>query len=80
MVKHFVEIDPRVFLDGTRTARRIVQLTGPGTRKKPGISLESPCAYAGPKTTSHTTGAPERLTKKSAWLGGQGDPRTPCHA
>ena len=39
MVERFVEIDARVFLDGTLTSRRVFQLTGPGTRIFTGISL-----------------------------------------
>ena len=42
MVERFVEIDARVFLDGTLTSCRVFQLTGPGTRKNlgfPGISM-----------------------------------------
>ena len=35
MVERFVEIDARVFLDGTLTSRRVFQLTGPGTRVFP---------------------------------------------
>ena len=30
MVERFVEIDVRVFLDGTLTSRRVFQLMGPG--------------------------------------------------
>ena len=41
MFERFVEIDARVFLDGTLTSRRVFQLTGPGTRVFPGISLRS---------------------------------------
>ena len=37
MVERFVEIDARVFLDGTLTSRRVFQLTGPGTRKTLGF-------------------------------------------
>ena len=37
MVERFVEIDARVFLDGTLTSRRVFQLTGPGTRKNLGF-------------------------------------------
>ena len=33
MVERFVEIDARVFLDGTLTSRRGFQSTGPSTRK-----------------------------------------------
>ena len=33
MIERFVEIDARVFLDGTLTSRRVFQLTGPGTQK-----------------------------------------------
>ena len=39
MVERFVEIDTRVFLDGTLTSRRVFQLTGPGTRENLGISI-----------------------------------------
>ena len=38
MVERFVEIDARVFLDGTLTSRRVFQLTGPGTRAFPRCS------------------------------------------
>ena len=38
MVERFVEIDARVFLDGTLTSRRVFQLTGPGTRVFPRYS------------------------------------------
>ena len=38
MVERFVEIDARVFLDGTLTSRRGFQLTGPGTRVFPRYS------------------------------------------
>ena len=38
MVERFVEIDARVFLDGTLTSRRVFQLTGPGTRVSPRYS------------------------------------------
>ena len=37
MVERFVEIDARVFLDGTLTSRRVFQLTGPGTRENLGF-------------------------------------------
>ena len=37
MVERFVEIDARVFLDGTLTSRRGFQLTGPGTRENLGF-------------------------------------------
>ena len=37
MFERFVEIDARVFLDGTLTSRRVFQLTGPGTRKTLGF-------------------------------------------
>jgi hypothetical protein len=58
MVERFVEIDVRVFLDGTLTSRRVFQLTGPGTRKNLGfpgnlrvfteglIAIASPCRCA----------------------------------
>ena len=38
MVERVVEIDARVFLDGTLTSRRVFQLTGPGTRGFPRYS------------------------------------------
>ena len=38
MVERVVEIDARVFLDGTLTSRRVFQLTGPGTRVSPRYS------------------------------------------
>ena len=38
MVERLVEIDARDFLDGTLTSRRVVQLTGPGTRVSPRYS------------------------------------------
>ena len=41
MVERAVEIDARVFLEGTLTSRRGFQLTGPGTRGFPEISLRS---------------------------------------
>ena len=37
MVERFVEIDTRVFLEGTLTSRRGFQLTGPGTRENLGF-------------------------------------------
>ena len=37
MVERFVEIDARVFLDGTLTSLRVFQLTGPGTRENLGF-------------------------------------------
>ena len=37
MFERFVEIDARVFLDGTLTSRRVFQLTGPGTRENLGF-------------------------------------------
>ena len=36
MAEHFVEIDARVFLDGSLTSRRVFQLTGPRYSGKPG--------------------------------------------
>ena len=39
MVERFLEIEARVFLDGTLTPRRVFQLTGPGTRKTLGFPL-----------------------------------------
>ena len=58
MVERFVEIDARVFLDGTLTLRRVFQLTGPGTWKNlgfPPVLVAVPSAYEGPKRRKGAT-------------------------
>ncbi len=54
MVERFVEIDARVFLDGTLTSRRGFQLTAPVLYSGfPPVLVAVPSAYEGPKLNGH---------------------------
>ena len=48
MVERFVEIDARVFLEGTAHVASGFSVNGPRYSGKPGFSWESPSAYGGP--------------------------------
>ena len=53
MVERFVEIDARVFLDGTLTSRRVFGFSanGPQYSGVPPVLVAVPSAYAGPYLT-----------------------------